>query len=278
MSSKQFKFRTVPEEMIEDACAYANYFQTHGYTIKVEPSELGYPFTPSMKVHREQTDIMVEVDSGHREERLEAWVRYARSLTRDTRIAIALQAGRSLSHTEEDKLREAGVGLYTLNQSVVERIAPRDIPVNVALPPLTSIHPKLRPLLGGVYEQFERSHWRAGFEDACKVLEREAARYLKRDIRSGRIVVLDSKGKPRKLTNKIIDKLTMGQLKDCFANIVSQNYADSAIAAALERVNKDRIGVVHRMNRAATENRLRKNVGQHMWVIIDALKVIQGLR
>jgi hypothetical protein len=75
-----------------------------------------------------------------------------------------------------------------------------------------------------------------------------------------------------RLTNQEIDRLTLGGLAATFVAIQAQNHADSIIGQALSRINKDRVGAAHFRARTRTERRLRANVGQHMWVIVAALR------
>ena len=67
--------------------------------------------------------------------------------------------------------------------------------------------------------------------------------------------------------------MTMGELARTFANIQNQNQTDSLIGKTLQRVNTDRVGVVHHKSKARTEKRLRTNVGQHMWAIVAAMRL-----
>ncbi|MFL6275240.1 MAG: hypothetical protein ACJ74G_08505, partial [Blastocatellia bacterium] len=153
---------------------------------------------------------------------------------------------------------------------LIERIPPTDLGLGVNLPPLTSLPRKLRTLLGSAYDQFNRSHWREGFEDACQAFENEARRYLKAGIKT-RIKFVTSKG-PKTYTDKQIDRLTMGQLATAFSQIHSQNRSDAIVGHALSHINPDRVGVVHHKSKATTEKRLRTNVGQNMSIIIAAMK------
>ncbi len=126
-------------------------------------------------------------------------------------------------------------------------------------------------MLGPAYEQFARSQWREGFEEACQAFEVEARRYLKAGMRSGRVVIPNRRGTT---ATADVDRLTMGQLADAFSRIQHQNYADAIIGQTLKAVNRDRVGVVHKKVLKRTENRLRGNVGRHMWSLIEALKVV----
>ena len=66
----------------------------------------------------------------------------------------------------------------------------------------------------------------------------------------------------------------MGQLAARFSRIVQQTHADRVIGDALKAVNPNRIGVSHHKRRATSEARLRRDVGNQMWLIIGALKEI----
>jgi hypothetical protein len=270
-------FKTVADELLDSAEFVADDFQFRGYRVEVERAELGYPFTPTLVCKRGNiTTIIVEVDSGTSfrklSKKLDEWVRYARSTSKDTRIAACLPAAVNLTHRQMASLQDKGVGLYVaFKDRVLERIGPADLGLSFALPELRSLSPAVRILLGDAYEQFAHTHWREGFEEACKALETEARRYLNRWSRTGRITVLRKKG-PVALTPKQINRMTMGDLAADFAKIQNQNHADSMIAQALARINKDRVNVVHKKRKATTEKRLRQNVGQHMWTIVAALK------
>jgi hypothetical protein len=100
---------------------------------------------------------------------------------------------------------------------------------------------------------------------------------LKDGISRGRIIVGNRVGNPVDAKPKQIDGMTMGELATTFNNIITQNYSDTVIARALVMLNKDRTNVAHRKVKAATEARLRKNVGQHMWVVVTALKELLGV-
>jgi hypothetical protein len=270
-------FKTVADELLDSAEIVADDFQFRGYRVEVERAELGYPSTPTLVCKRGNiTTIIVEVDSGisfqKLSRKLEEWVRYARSTSKDTRVAACLPADTNLTHRQMASLQDNGVGLYVaFKDRVLERIGPADLGLSFALPELRSLSPAVRIILGDAYEQFAHTHWREGFEEACKALETEARRYLNRWSRTGRITVLRKKG-PIVLTAKQINRMTMGNLAADFAKIQNQNHGDNMIAQALARINKDRVNVVHKKRKATTEKRLRQNVGQHMWTIVAALK------
>jgi hypothetical protein len=273
------KYLTVPEELIEHADAAAGYFRTYGYSVAIERQQIGFPYTPALVCRRQQTTLVVEMDSRIDLDRLEEWARYGHSCARDTRVAVVVDASASISAEAEGLLRERGIGLYvSASAGVNERIAPQDLAVNVQLPALASQKARIRKLLGSVYEQFDRSNWREGFEEACQVVESEARRYLKDGVKRKRIVVTDRIGRVRKLDAAAIERMTMGQLARAFQNIQRQNHTVAVVADVLGRLNKDRVGVVHHKAKRGTEIRLRRNVGQHMWAILAALKALLDIK
>jgi len=266
-------FITVPEELIEHAVALAEFFDDRGYTVRPEKAEIGVPYTPTMTCKRTSTTLHVEVDSAIRMSRLEEWTRYCKSSSKDTRVAVCVPDGVKRPAKLEANLQQLGVGLYIADEgTVIEVFVPRDVAVNVALPERRHMPKKMRELLGDAYDQFDHSHWRDGFKEACGVLEVEARRYLKSGVGSGRIVVLTEAGNVSALTSKRIDKMTLGRLAVHFARFRSPNHSDAVIARVLDQVNKDRVGATHHKKKAATEARLRKNVGHHMWQVVAALK------
>jgi hypothetical protein len=266
------KFKTIADELLAHAEAVADYFENRGFTVRVESSELGFPYTPTLLCRRSPTTIIVEVDGQIRKDRLEAWVRYGRSCGRDTRLAVCLPWTITILAEENASLRQKGIGLYLVfDDRLDEHIAPSDLALNVQLPDSNTLSPAVRRALGPAYEQFQRTQWREGFEEACQALENEARRYLKKWTRTGRIKILRKRG-PVTLTNPQIDKMTMGQLAETFKHIQAQNHADSIIGQALVTINRDRVGVAHHKRRKVTERRLRANVGTHMWTIVAAMK------
>ena len=267
-------FNTVSDELIECVSQFVADLRDRGYRVKIEPSEIGFPNTPTLVATRQATTLIIEVDNKPKKARLQAWVRFAKSRPKDTRVAFVTD--KQLIGNDEDFLRNESIGLQVLrNGMFIEQIPAADLAVNLSLPDRTSLPRKVKVLLSQAYEQFAGSYWREGFEEACKVLEVEARKYLKKHWRSGRIIVLKPNGQPRALTGRAIDKMTMGQLAKTFEQFQRPNQADSLIGEGLKKINTDRIGVVHTKNKRSTESRLRKNVAQHMWTIVAALKTIK---
>ena len=268
-------YRTVSDELVEFADAFADHFEDHGFRLRVEHREIEHPYTATFTLKRHRTTQYIEIDSRIRLDRLGDWARYCMSSNGDTRIALGLPGNATTSPEEEQELRARGIGLYRrMADGVVELVPPKDLALRVELPQLRSLPPSVRAMLGSVYEQFNRSNWREGFEEACQAVEVEARKYLKRDFRRGRIVFITPKGNVRKWTEAYIEGMTMGQLVEAFGSIQSQNYTDSQVGQVLNQLNKDRIGVVHHKTKPTTEQRLRRNVGRNMYRVVAALKAL----
>jgi hypothetical protein len=267
------RYQTVADELLEYAEVIATHFQNLGFKVYRERAQVGFPYTPTHLCKRGKiTTMVIELGSEIKLKRMEDWVRFGKSSGTEMRVGLCLPSTVNVTPDALESLRERGIGLYAAySNRLVERIAPADLGLNLALPELGDFSAGIRELLGPAYEQFGRAQWRDGFEGACQALEDEARRYLKRWSHTGRIKILRKKGAVT-LSDREINRLTMGGLAAAFAAIQAQNHADSVIAHALTRINKDRIGVVHFRARTATERRLRVNVGQHMWVILAALK------
>lgn len=272
-------FETVADDLTEAAVCMVDYLRLHGYSVKIEPTELGYPYTPALVARRRQTQLIINIDrlgSKQRklkQSRISQWVGYIKSSNKDMRYCVCSDL---MPDVKDDQFfRRNGIGYFAYaDGGISEIIQSKDISLSVELPDLSQLSRKLRVRLGAVYEQFDRSDWREGFEDACKVLEEEARKYLKSHMRTGRVVVLDNGGRPKRYRGRGVDGLTMGQLAHDYGNIQNQNLHDKNIADALGIINSDRIAIVHKKGNSSTETKLRRNVGRHMWRIVGTLKEI----
>lgn len=266
-------FKTVPDELLEHAAAVAEWYENLGFSVKTEPADASYPYTPTLRCRRPPTRVFVEVQGSLSMARAEEWSRFGRSCTTDTRVVLAMPDTVTRTNDEDSQFEALGVGICVSSaDGVREAIAAHDLAVNVELPDLKTLPKKVRKCLGPVYEEFGRSHWREGFEDACQVLQVESAKYLTKGVENGRVTILDKRGRRRSVTAEMIDRMTLGSLAVVFASIEVPNHPDTVISEVLNRINKDRIGVAHKKAKPITEGRLRKNVGQHMYRVISALK------
>ena len=269
------RFLTVPEELIAHAeCVLAHYEQL-GYTVKVEYKGIGFPYVPTLHCRQGPKTVLVEVVSSIPFKRLEEWSAYARSCPKDTRVTVAIPRDAARSTQDESRLRSDGIGLLLSDGATTEEAAPpHDLALNVKLPDIASFPKRLKKPLGPVYEQFNHSNWREGFDEACQVVTNLAKKYLREGIKSGRIVVLGDDGRPRNPTQRQINRMTLGQLAVVFERIRNPNLPDARIARVLKLVNPDRIKVAHYKRQAAAEAALRKNVPHHMWTVVDGLKAL----
>lgn len=267
---RKLEFRTVSEELLSCARAAHAHFKSSGYKVRIEVGELGAPFTPTLTAVRGVTTLHVDVANGVSMDRVAEWVAYGKSTGSDTRLAFCVPGTSEVVGLHETGLRSAKVGLYTLEGgAIVERVPPFDLALGVELPNLKTKKAMVRMLLGPAYEQFNCGQWREGFEDACKALEDESRRYLKRWSK-GRITIQTKKG-PTKLQSREIDSMTMGQLAKAFAQILVPTQLDSIVGQALAKLVHDRNRITHHKRKKVTERNLRNNVGRHMWAIVNVL-------
>lgn len=269
-------YLTVPTELLGHADVVARHFDELGYRLKVEPDELEYPFTPTWTAKRGHTLLIVEIQSKVQVDRLKTWVSYAKACQKDTRVVVAVPDTLTLKTAIEQQLVSEGVGVLVCNDlDAYEKLVPKDQSISVQLRPSRTLPVKVRRLLAPSYEKFGRGDWREGFRSACQVLEVEARNHLKVSVSRGRVQLVNPKtGKPMAVTPEKIEKATAGGLATLYGQIVSPNHAESIVEQALKQINTDRVGLVHYEGKASTENRLRKNVGHHMFRIINALKAL----
>jgi hypothetical protein len=266
--AKRPTFLTVADVLLPSAHAAYDHFRGMGYRVTVEKADAAAPYAPTMTAVRTSTTVHVEVCGVVDFARMKEWVSYSKSTARDTRVSVCMPASAAVSAGTEEELRKLGVGLLRFGTTIAEAIAPIDLALNVELPALP---PSLREALGPAYEKYQRGEWRECFEEACNALEEEARRYLKRWSKTGRIKVQRKKG-PMQLTISQINGLSMGGVRNAFRDILSPTSLDSAIEQVLAAVNPDRVERVHRRRAKRTETRLRRNMGKHMWQIVNVMK------
>jgi hypothetical protein len=269
-------FVTLAGDLFGAAELVEAYFEDKGYKVVREPEVLAYPYTPTLRCKRDRTTIVVEFDEVIRSERARDWVRYGCSLNTDFRVGVAFPASAPRDLEVEESLRSEKVGLYVAGEPVTEVAMPHDLSLNMSLPELARLPPKIRKVLGPMYEQYEHSHWREAFESGCQAFETECRKYLKAAIASGRIKVLGDNGRPRKLSSATIDKMSLGTLAVAFSGIDAPNHADTALASILSEINPNRILVAHHKTKASSEARLRKYVGNDVWLFVAGLRKIYG--
>ncbi|MES2242154.1 MAG: hypothetical protein V4639_04705 [Pseudomonadota bacterium] len=272
------KFNTVPTELVEHAEVAYDYFHQLGYSIKLEPYEIHYPTRPTLVCKSHHTQLVILVSGRVDIQQLQNWVSLAKSLTTDFRVAICISGDAAAKHLPKHqlKIKELGIGIYISADGKLAKFSdPVDQNIKVALPDLKSLPRAVQKVVGPAYEHFSGGRWRDCFEEACKGFEQLARPYFKKAINDGRLSVYDAAGQIRNPSDERIEKLTLGQLATELGRARPLNALDSQIQKALTQVNPDRVGLVHKNQRVATERRLRKNVGLHMHVIIQVLKELK---
>jgi hypothetical protein len=273
----RLEFRTVSDELLGVASAAASWLKDRGYTVTPERQEVGYPYTPTLHGKRASATAFIEVDVRVDIDRMKQWVAYGRSCKSDTRVWCVVAEKAKRSGKQDRELKGLGVGLLLVGEGAAdEMMAAKDLALGVELPDLTTLPSRVRKRLGPVYEHFDRAEWREGFAEACLALEVAARNHLWKGVKTGRIVVPNKSGEPEQLRKQKIDKLSMGQLSGYFGRILQQSHSDRLIGDALKQINPNRVRLTHHKNKAAVEARLRRDVGGQMWLIVGALKEIDG--
>jgi hypothetical protein len=265
-------YNWVPDDLVEVADEIRAWLVNRGYAVKVEKTSDGFPFPPTFHCTRNKLErILIEVLPDWQESRLQTWVAYAKTCRNELKVCMGVAHALPLTPSTIAKIRGAGIGLLRSGGgNTYFEIDPVDASMTVSLPPRAGLPQETRVLLGAAYDEFEASRWREGFEDACKVFERSAKKYLKKWVKTGRVRFVTNAGVVT-YANKKIDRFTLGQLGLAFDAIQAQNSADQAIKRAIAYILKDRNNLTHNKWNLKTEKGLRANVGHHMWIITQAL-------
>lgn len=269
------EFVTVPDELLECAHAVLKHFRDWGFRVSIEPAAIVYPMTPTMVCKHQDRTVIVEVHSTISRQRLEDWVTYCASCDRNRELVVCIPADSDLPTEIFDLARELRVGVIKADSETVQEVLrPYDLAMRAELPRPENLPSRVRKALRDTYEHWNRGDWKDAFGLATEALDEHAKDYLKRDLDRGRITVLDRNGAPRQLTPEAVDKMTLGQLAIAFSNIQAPTDIDATIAAALNTVNDDRVALRHYRNQRAVSAGFRRRVGQHMHVIVRALREV----
>lgn len=256
-------FITVPDEQVPVAEAVASLYRSRSFRVSVEEFDISRPGLPTMTMRRrgETHFILVRRKADTRE--LGSWVAYCQSRQQDSRVVVVMATEKSAS-----ALRAMGVGVIVYQDGgLTELIEARDLAFRSRMPDRSFLKPKARRLLAEPYEKFERGDWYEAFGSACTVLEEVCRSYLIEQRALGRLSYTDG-GKLKSPTETGIRKMTLGQLKQVFCNMVRQNPKEANLCRALTLLNPPRIVKAHTTNKA----KLRGKVGLHMWTIVNALQ------
>lgn len=269
-------FNTVPDELLHVAVDAATFFEDQGFGIHIERRDIGVPFVPAFVAEMGHETHIVEVTSKCDPDRCERWVRYCQSQEGDTRFHLAIRGVPDLEQKSLDIAISKRLGLLHHNDERLQQIREAaDLAVHVALPEITDLHRKLRPLLAKPFKKIREGDWRDGLEGAYHEVEQLARDYLREGVASGTIeVVAGSKRAPRDLLAEEVDAMTLGALRIAFSNIKKKNQKDSLIEATIGMINQSRIALVHRRNAKEAEEGLRRSIGRNIYAVIGCLEAL----
>lgn len=267
----RIEFLTLPEELLGLAELVRTELKRRGYTVKVEPRDVALPGTPTLIAQRQHETNYILVVENLQIVELERWISYSKSCPGDTRTIMCIRKAGLLKPLDITKMRSAGVGLVGVIDGRLQWLSDaRDLAFHAELPDRSTLKPKVRSLLGPAFDRFEKGDWRESFREACVVLEESCRIYLIRNYKIGRVVYKD--GKAIKRPNQtVIKRMPLGVMKQVFCNLISQNQIEATLCTALTKLNPDRVKRTHNPSSRKTEQDLRKRVGTHMWLIVNAL-------
>lgn len=271
--AKAARFSTVPEELLHIAMGACAYLRMKGFYVKIEEYNIEFPQTPTLIAKRQHSTLFVEVTSAIRRDLANVWIRYASSCDTDIQFAFAIPNNPGVSQSDMEFCRHNKVGIYTFDVpgNAIEIMPPVDLAIRVALPELEKLPKPVRATLAPCYDKIERGDWRDGFADACQSVEDESRKYLKSIFNKPGLSIQNKNGSPIKLTIKIINKSTLGQLGGYFLGITTPSLLDSILATTLPSINPERIGAVHRRRSVSSERKLREKIGRRMHAIVNCL-------
>ncbi|WP_395014948.1 hypothetical protein [Dongia sp.] len=269
-------FLTVPQELQAIAHACRENVQALGLKLFYEHAADDFPETATIYAKSRDEHRFYIFDARVKLDRLTLWSGYGRSCSSATYVVLCLPV-QPVNPDDIVRLRELGVGLTTINPesgAVMEIVAPNDLSLNIALPPLNRQRMSVRRDLGDAYKRFANGDWKHGFEDACKLVESYAREHLCREARAGQVQVPGKKGAAKTLGVNEIKRMPLGALADVFCKKLVPNQIDAHLCSGLKKINPDRISVAHKIKDRRIERRLRDNVGRHMWTIDNLLRKI----
>ena len=258
------EYLTIPEELQAIADRLLQWFEDHGYNVKVEDrSRPEYPTLPCFVCRRGPTSLYVDL-AGElpRAEHVREWEAFCRVQSADSRYVVAVRTS-AVSMNRQLQLVADGIGLLAVDEhyDVHELNPAADKSIADDLPKLTKYPKEVRRILAPSWEEVGRGRLLEGFDDACVAFENEARKYLVRHAKSGRISFAGTTTpSPQK-----IGRMTMGQMIDAFSKIQRPNHADSVILQTLRDLNPDRIRVAHKRKDGRSLAALRQNAPGLMW-------------
>lgn len=269
-----FTFITLGEELVEHAQAFAVRMRASGLTVRAEHDDGSLPTLPTLVGSSGRNRSYVEVLRTIKKASVQRWISCCRSRSAETYYSLVIPENAAALKTDLLAwLRAEGVGIYISSPAgITELAAPRDLALNLSLPSLDGESRSLRLALAPVYDLFQRGDWFNGFRDACQLLESRARRHLEERVNAAQVSFVTKDGNSKSYSVARVRKLTLGQLAVAYSEIVLPTAKDQKIARALAEVNPDRVGAVHKTDSKSVRTRLRRNVGAHMWMLVNGLR------
>lgn len=262
-------FIVTPEEVIGLAIEHAGMLIDEDWDLEVEPWDVEYPGTPTLRGRRSNGRgvAFVEVGSKIDPATTRDWIGYGKSLGEPCHFWKVVPESVTVSAGEIVLLRELGAGLYAGPQAVL--LPAHDLSIDIHLPTVSG---SLRKRLRRAYKLFSEGNWIEGFETACTCLEQESRKYLATRMQNSGFTFVNDKGVPKVVNIATVEKGTMGSLAKLYAGIAAPNQDDSKIAEALSRLNDNRITAAHyKDNDPVREERLARDVSRQMFVVVGGL-------
>ncbi|MBY0510427.1 MAG: hypothetical protein K2P94_09770 [Rhodospirillaceae bacterium] len=272
MAKKPVQFLTVPAELQPIAHACRQYLLNNGLKLILEHKEHHFPETATIYGKHKKEQHFYIFDPHLKKDRLTLWAGYGKSCPHGSFVSLCAPSD-AIGANDLVFMQNLGLGLLVLRDDggVAELLQPVDLSLRVALPPLDRHRPAVKVELSKVHSLFGRGDWKRGFEEACKVVEKNARTYLRRQAKANNVIVPSKKGKTKKLSVGEIDRMPLGALAKVFCNKMTPTPIDNQLCTGLEIINPDRINVAHHILTAKKEAQLRANVGRHMWTIDNLL-------
>lgn len=265
-------FPTIADDAKPFADKMAETLKAWGFKIITDKIPKGLTIAPAFYAKRKTELVVCEVASKIDLIRLYHIVSFARQQKHKTLANVVVLPGHRVAERDLSFLKEHGFGLFRGQSggNLTKELEPRDLALKPTFPELMTFPFKARAGMGPAYDQFRGGHWAEGFEIACIEVEQRARAYL---IHApGRVSYISSTGKPVTYSSARINKLTMGQLKEAFAQIVSKTLVESTVERVLTQLNPVRVEVAHRRGTPKSEEMVRKSVEPLMWAILEVIK------
>src|SRR2546429_3644696 len=129
-------FISTPENLLPAAIAHGKALEERGFRLQVEPFDLAFPFTPVFIAKRQQTTVILEIQTKLNFDAIEQWVRYGKACQTDTRVIIGLPDGAMISGQDLNRLQLLGVGLRLMGENAYEVLPASDLALQIDPPDL----------------------------------------------------------------------------------------------------------------------------------------------